>query len=195
MHGRRWGVPMKNHKLILFSGFALLSGGCFVEGRQMPASTTYATSGEVTGIDRGATPADDRGVDLAKRGQDHAVDDPALRAVVKDVSFHFDAEAVEVADYALASGSTNPWMDYYRAVALADLHRTNDAVEGFKKAELQFDHGVRERSISIYGRARALNDAYRCKEAAGAYQDYADFVRPTDPRSADMALRIAADCK
>ena len=101
---------------------------------------------------------------------------------------------------AVAKGapSTSPWVDYNRAVALAELGRTNEAVATFVWAEDRFgdapenQHG---RTSAIYGRARALDQAGRCTEAKQSYDTYASLVRGTDPAAADLALRIAAACK
>ena len=125
---------------------------------------------------------------------EHTVPDPALDTVVADVFSHNDADAVAVADRAALAGKTSPWMDYNRAVALADMRRTQEAVEGFKKAEQRFTDS-RGRGIAIYGRARALHDAYRCGEAKRAYEEYAALVRPNDPASADMALEYSTQCQ
>jgi tetratricopeptide (TPR) repeat protein len=93
----------------------------------------------------------------------------------------------------------SPWLDYDRAVALARLGRTDEALLAFRKVEQQLAETPTSnswwgRSIAIYGRARALTDAGRCREAKRAYEDYAAFVRATNPQDADMALAIAKNC-
>jgi len=123
------------------------------------------------------------------------VEDSQLRAVVDGILIHHDAHAVDIADHAAASGPTSPWMDYYRAVALAGMKRTDDAVAAFKRAEQRLIDDPRGRSIAIYGRARALDDANRCVAAIAAYKEYSAFVRAMDSKSAEIALRVAADCR
>ncbi len=128
--------------------------------------------------------------------------DPGLSAVVMAVALHRDTQAVAVADRILAlSPEPSPWLawiEYYRAVALTDLRQTDAAVGAYEKAAARFaEHGANAwgRSIALYGKARALNDAYRCVEARKAYADYADFVRAKHPHDAAMAVAHAGDCK
>ena len=137
----------------------------------------------------------DMALSYAAGCKERSVENPALDAVVARILSHQDAAAVAAADRAASSENTSPWLDYYRATALAGLGRTNDAVDAFKTSERRFADNAWARSISIYGRARALNDAQRCSEARLAYAEYAAFVRPSDPRSADMALAYATQCR
>lgn len=168
-----------SHAIAVFT-VASLTAACGASGGAF-ASRTHATSAEVA-----APPPLGLGVDSAE--------DAPLRAVVDGILFHDDAEAVAAADRAAEAGPTSPWVDYYRAVALADLKRTGDAVSAFEGAERRFPDNAWARSIAIYGRARALDDGHRCADAVAAYKEYADAVRGTDPWSADMALRIGAQC-
>ena len=93
----------------------------------------------------------------------------------------------------------SPWLEYNRAVALSNLGRTDEAVQAFKKVEQQLAETTASNSgwgtsIAIYGRARALSNAGRCPEAKRAYEEYAAFVRASDPKDADMALAVAKNC-
>ncbi len=107
------------------------------------------------------------------------------------------AIAIVAGDYAgalaVAPSDGRGWVQYNRAVALAGLRRTDEAVAAFRAAERTFGAGP-ERAIAIYGRARALDDAHRCGEAQEAYGDYAAIVQPTRPRDAVMALAYARGC-
>ena len=72
-------------------------------------------------------------------------------------------------------------------------------MQAFKKVEQQFAETKASNTrwgtaIAIYGRARALSNAGRCREAKTAYEEYAAYVRPNDPKDADMALAIAKNC-
>jgi hypothetical protein len=171
---------MNTIRAIAVSAVASIVVGCGASGGAL-APRTHATSAEVAAPPHLA---------LGSAGPD----DTALRAVVDGILFHNDAEAVAAADRAAESGPTSPWVDYYRAVALADLKRTGDAVSAFEAAERRFPDNAWARSIAIYGRARALDDAHRCADAVTGYREYADAMRTTDPWSADLALRIGAEC-
>lgn len=109
------------------------------------------------------------------------------------------AGALKAADEAARSTERSPWLEYNRAIALSNLGRTDEAVKAFRKVEQQLTETEASnspwgRSIAIYGRARALADANRCSEAKRAYEEFAGFVRPTNPKDADMALAIAKNC-
>jgi tetratricopeptide (TPR) repeat protein len=105
-------------------------------------------------------------------------------------------EALGRAEHALTTSPDNPWATYDRAVALRHLGRIDASVRGFREAELRFGDGdAWGKSISIYGRARALDDAGRCAEAAAAYRDYATYIRNRDARGAESALTYAIQCR
>ncbi len=79
---------------------------------------------------------------------------------------------------------------------LADRGRTAEAVDEYGRAENAFgDRYLVERSMAMYGGARALDLAGRCAEAYDAYHRYADFVGASDPRSAKAALAVAGNCQ
>jgi tetratricopeptide (TPR) repeat protein len=109
------------------------------------------------------------------------------------------ASAVVAGNYAGALAMTpkggSAWVEYDRAVAFDALHRTDDAVASFQRAELAFGDAARwERSIAVYGRARALANGFRCVGATRAYDEYAALVRATNPRDAELATTYARDC-
>jgi tetratricopeptide (TPR) repeat protein len=109
------------------------------------------------------------------------------------------AIALVQADRALASPKNeppDPWLDYNRAVALAELGRTDEAVKAFETAERRFhERGGTDRygeSISVYGRARALDNAGRCAAAQKAYRAYVALA--PSRADADQALATARKC-
>lgn len=116
--------------------------------------------------------------------------DPLTEAVSSAVVAGRDRAAL-----AAAPRGGSAWLDYNRAVAFSNLHRTDEAIAAYRAAEREFGEDQRrERSIAIYGRARALDDAARCPEAKKAYDEYASLVRATDPKGAAMAGRYARAC-
>jgi hypothetical protein len=121
--------------------------------------------------------------------------DEDLRAVTLDIALHDDPGAVAAADQAASAGATSPWLDYYRAVALADMRHTEEAVAAFRTAEQRLGNDFRARSIAIYGRARALDDASRCTDASRAYEEYGNAVRASDPAAAEVARKVSAHCR
>jgi tetratricopeptide (TPR) repeat protein len=92
---------------------------------------------------------------------------------------------------------SSPWVDYNRGVALSELGRTDEAVRAFASAESAFgaSKGTNDRwrtSIAVYGRARALDNAGRCAEAAKAYREYAALAPGRD--QAAVALATSKKC-
>jgi len=104
------------------------------------------------------------------------------------------ARAVQLADHFLEVAGNDPWLHYNRAAALGMLARPDEAAAEFRTAERLFGANTWARSIAIYGRAHAYDQAARCSEALQGYQDYAAFVRSFDAKSADMAVAIGNDC-
>jgi tetratricopeptide (TPR) repeat protein len=114
-------------------------------------------------------------------------------------------EALAAHDYArvlalsesTSNAPTGAWLDYDRASALVALGRTDEAVEAFRRAALLFEEVGDDtgRAASLWGRARALDEAHRCAEARPAYEAYEGFVRLRDPRGAEMAAAHAGSCK
>lgn len=117
-------------------------------------------------------------------------------AAAQEVGKRKYSEALTLAEHAAAVSPDNAWAHHWRAVALHHLGRIDAAIGAFRDAEARFgDANPRGKAMSIYGRARTLDDAGRCEEAKAAYAEYAAFVRPSDPRSADLALAYAEDCR
>jgi hypothetical protein len=176
---------------IIPASLNLLMGARALEhaGRCPQAKVVYARYAETV------QPIDPRGAEQALAAAARCVADTDLRAVTRDIALHDDPSAVAAADQAASSGTTSPWLDYYRAVALADMGHTDEAVAAYRTAEQRLATDRWARSIAIYGRARALDDASRCAEASQAYEEYSDAVRPVDPRAADVALKVAAGCR
>jgi Flp pilus assembly protein TadD len=104
--------------------------------------------------------------------------------------------ALTLAERAIAADPRDPWGHYNRADALARLGRTDEAVSAFGAAEQRFAASdMWGRSVAIYGSAHALSQAGRCDEARREFIRYADFVRPRDPLSADLATSYATTCR
>jgi hypothetical protein len=84
---------------------------------------------------------------------------------------------------------------YQSAVAESREGRVDEAVLAYRQAEVGFGSSrPLAKSLAIYGRARVLDGAGRCSEAAAAYEEYATFVDSFDPTSAAMALSIRDKC-
>lgn len=118
----------------------------------------------------------------------------STRAAKAELAGNFPM-AVQLADQAIASDPRDPWPHYDKASALVQMGKTDEAVANFRVAEQRFANVDRwGQSISIYGRAHAFSEGNRCDEARASYREYAAFVQKVDPKSAEMALRYAADC-
>ena len=104
--------------------------------------------------------------------------------------------ALKLADKAIAADPRNPWSYYDRGAALARLGMTDDSLKAFSAAEQRYAlSDLWGRSVAIYGRAHALSEANRCDEAKKELARYAAFIRERDAKSADLAMKYAADCK
>jgi len=103
--------------------------------------------------------------------------------------------ALELADRGVAFAPHSAWAHYERAVALQHLMRTNDAIAAYRLAHALFPASdMKDRSIALYGVARALDDAGRCTEAAKAYGEFAAIIERSDPAAASMARSYAREC-
>src|SRR5258708_10354040 len=120
---------------------------------------------------------------------------PSTIVASEVIAGHYVA-AILAADNALAREPGNPWLHYNRATALGHLLRTAEAVAAFDRADALFnsEQNVWGRSISMYGKARAFDEANRCADASRAYQDYAAFERTYDAASAEQAQKLARAC-
>ena len=106
------------------------------------------------------------------------------------------AAALAACDRAVAAVATDGWAAYDRGAALSGQSRTDEAVASFVSAGQRFaKDDPWARSLTIYGRAHALDNAGRCEEAGQAYREYASLVAAHDPVSSTMALSYAAACK
>jgi tetratricopeptide (TPR) repeat protein len=124
------------------------------------------------------------------------IGDDAMSEMVTAIVGGDFAGALGHADHVGVAARDSGWLDYNRAIALAGLSRTDEAVSAYRAAEDRFGtvapHG---REIALYGRARALADAGRCNEARHVFEDYAELVRKTAPEDVRMAARSARSCK
>jgi tetratricopeptide (TPR) repeat protein len=104
--------------------------------------------------------------------------------------------ALQLATRAIAADPRDPWAHYNKAAALARLGNVDEALKSFATAEELYNVAdLWGRSVAIYGGAHALATAGRCEEAKKEFLRYAAFVRERAPRSADIAVRYAADCR
>lgn len=105
-----------------------------------------------------------------------------------------DSEAIRLSTAALREDPGNGWAYYARAAALADQGKFDRAVSDFHAAEASFrPDEVWARSVAIYGRAHALEQAQRCAEADRAYRQYAALVQRVSPATTVVA-RVATTC-
>ncbi|MBX3204465.1 MAG: tetratricopeptide repeat protein [Labilithrix sp.] len=102
---------------------------------------------------------------------------------------------LELKDKLPPAAAPNPWVDYNVGAAFAALGKTDEAIAAYERAERQFgDRDRWGRSVAIWGRARALDIAGRCAEAAQAVEDYARVVGGSDPHSVRTATSYASSC-
>jgi tetratricopeptide (TPR) repeat protein len=162
-------------------------------GRCEGARTAYD---EYAALVRDRDPARaDAAMDVAKQCRPRASENPLSVQVAQAVSAQQWDRAVALSGTATPEQSKDPWLQYQRALALAGLRRTDEAVSAFDLAAASFPKDdVRGRSVALYGKARALVDAGRCASAARAYEDYARLVKDADPDSAKLARDYARDC-
>jgi Flp pilus assembly protein TadD len=105
-------------------------------------------------------------------------------------------DSLKLATRGIVADPKDPWGYYDKATALARIGKTDEAVSAFSDAEQRFaPSDTWGRSVAIYGRAHALAQANRCEEARQDFSRYADLVRAKDAKSAELAVRYAADCK
>ena len=103
--------------------------------------------------------------------------------------------ALAAADRDTSMTPDEPWAHYDRAVVLAEVGRTSDALKEFVAAESHFaGRSAWGEAVCIYGRAHALASVGQCSAAKVVFAQYAAFVRGAAPEKADMALRYADDC-
>ncbi|HSQ64219.1 MAG TPA: hypothetical protein VLM85_13425 [Polyangiaceae bacterium] len=174
-------AAVESHELFLYQEAHALA----MEGRCDEARLVYRQyATEVRPLD---TASADLALANTTTCQRRAEVDASLSEAATAILAGDDTRALALLD---ADRRQSAWREYYRGVALAGLHRTEEAARAFESAAAQ-PPGL---SIAIYAKARAYHDAYQCAEAAAAYAEYADRVRPTHPEDAAMALDYASDC-
>jgi tetratricopeptide (TPR) repeat protein len=103
--------------------------------------------------------------------------------------------ALRLADEAIKADAKEPWGYYNRGDVLASLHRLDDAVEAFRRAESQSpDADVWGKSVAIWGQANVFRQAGRCQEAAPIFERYASLVEKLDREAATLARAYAKSC-
>lgn len=113
--------------------------------------------------------------------------DAVLSAATAAILARDDSRALALLD---SDPSRSPWVQYERGVALAGLHRTDEAVKAFDSARDTFEDR-RDRAMAVYGKARAYHDALRCGDAITAYREYASMASPAD---AELARAYSREC-
>lgn len=125
----------------------------------------------------------------------------AYREFAQHVTTYDPAAAKMALEYAGECRQAEPdarssgWLEYDRATSLASLGRTDAAVDAYREAEHIFTRiDPDAKAKAVYGRARALDQASRCAEAKGAYEEYASLVRAESRTDAESAVAIGAEC-
>jgi tetratricopeptide (TPR) repeat protein len=104
--------------------------------------------------------------------------------------------ALKLAERAISANAHDPWGYYDKAMALSRIGQLDRALGAFGEAELRYAATDRwGKSVAIYGRAHALSEAGRCDEARKAFRAYVSLIREQDLKSANMAVKYAADCR
>jgi tetratricopeptide (TPR) repeat protein len=162
-----------------------MRGGQLIRGAGLVLGLALAGAGQVRAQavpPRGASPGWQQSRSLASQ---------AASAEIKGNT----ADALALADQAIAADPSNAWAHYDRGAALARMGQTDQAVQAFSAAEQRFPVSNRwARSIAIWDRALALQQAGRCVQARAAFAEYATYVSSYDQKSAEMARKYAEDC-
>ena len=104
--------------------------------------------------------------------------------------------ALKLAERAITADPRDPWGYYDEGTALGRIGKVDEALQAFTAAEQRYALSDQwGRSVAIYGRAHVLGEARRCDEAKREFGRYASLIREKDPKSADLAMRYAHDCK
>jgi len=138
----------------------------------------------------------DMAIAYARLCWSHAKIDPRIDQAADALSAHDYAKVLAITGGA-AEGLDAAWLDLDRASAFVALRRTDDAVAAYRRAAVRFAQAADPpgRFQALWGEAHALDEAGRCSEATRAYEQYARFVRPSDPSAADRALAYAGACR
>ncbi len=122
-------------------------------------------------------------------------DDAVLTDMTRALTDGKFAEVLDLERKIRRTPSTSPWVDYNVGSALAGLGKTEEAVAAFSRAERAFGDADRwGHGLAIFGRARALDAAGRCREAAQAVDEYARVVGARDPGSIRVATSYTSRC-
>lgn len=124
--------------------------------------------------------------------------DPEMTAIASALMDGNYIRVIDLAAKARVSDEAAPWLDYDRGSAYLGLRNTDAALNAFRASVREFaeisPNDYWGRSLPLWGIARALSDAGRCREATRAYQEYAAFVRPYDADAAQTALASIGSC-
>lgn len=122
--------------------------------------------------------------------------DPLLTAMSRALSDGNYERVLELERTVPRTPTSSPWIDYNVGSALVGLGRTDEAVAAYSRAERSFhDRDRWGHGVAIFGRARALEAAGRCREAAQAIDEYARVVGARDPGSIRVATAYASRCQ
>jgi Flp pilus assembly protein TadD len=117
------------------------------------------------------------------------------RAAIAEMAGNPQA-ALKLAERAIEANPRDPWGYYDKGAALARIGNVDEALKAFTAAEERYALSDQwGRSVAIYGRAHALGEAGRCGEARRDFVRYSALIREKDPKSANMAMKYAADCR
>ena len=104
--------------------------------------------------------------------------------------------ALKLAERAIAADPADPWGYYDKGAALARIGKVDDALKAFGAADQRYALSDQwGRSVAIYGGAHALGEAQRCDEARREFTRYSSLIHERDPKSAQLAMKYARDCK
>jgi tetratricopeptide (TPR) repeat protein len=104
-----------------------------------------------------------------------------------------DLGALSLAERGLARHPNDPWLLYDKGAAQAGLGRVDDALATLDRAERHFAT-PHERSLAVYRRAIALEQAGRCADASRELGRYAALVQKRQPWLAAEALAHRTRC-
>jgi len=125
-----------------------------------------------------------------------APEDLALTEMTRALSDGRYADVLALEGKVRRTPTSNPWIDYNIGSALVGLGRTDEAIAAFSRAEREFgDQDRWGHGVAIFGRARALESAGRCREAAQAIEEYACVVGARDPGAIRVATSYTSRCQ
>lgn len=123
-------------------------------------------------------------------------EDPLLTEMTRALSDGKYEQVLDLERKVPHTPTASPWIDYNVGSALLELGRIDEAIAAFSRAEREFDdHDYWGHGVAIFGRARALETAGRCREAAQAIEEYARVVGARDPGSIRVATSYTSRCQ